>query len=125
MRKELLILALLVLVIGCTSAPIAPVQESPAPVASPAAPVTTPSAPPANTTPVVNNADCKSGCMSRCAEDDANACGFAADYDQCVDYCGTSIRPQGCKGACATGVPIECSIIFEKECEKDCTKACA
>jgi|GEM_PF-3849888 len=127
MRKELLILAMLVLLIGC-AAPTPPVDESPTVVPTAPVPEAPVSVPPNVTAPVeapLEGAACESNCMAQCAEDGANACGLATDYNMCVQYCGDIIRPAGCKGACASGIPVECDIIFENECKKDCAKRCA
>lgn len=113
---------LLVLLAGCTAAPMAPVKENPMPV--PTTPVTSPPASPSGTMPA-GGPDCIDSCMSDCSQDGEAACLTAEDYNTCTSNCGSTVRPEGCKGACATGVPVECGIIFKKECQKDCNAKCA
>ncbi|MBI4145128.1 hypothetical protein HY493_02885 [Candidatus Woesearchaeota archaeon] len=125
MKKELVLLlaALAVVVVACgvPAEPkgTAPVSEAPDQVK---APTPTPEAPALEEQ---TTDGCQDACATQCDEDADTACSKATDYDECVANCGDIIRSEGCKGACATGVPIECGIIFRNECGEACMTKCA
>ena len=75
--------------------------------------------------PLDDTMACEMNCASQCDTDADTACALAVDYNACVDECGDTIRSAGCKGACASGVPIECGIIFRGECADECMSNCA
>lgn len=75
--------------------------------------------------PVDTTLECEMDCSKQCDTDSDTACALALDYNACVEDCGDIIRSAGCKGACASGVPIECGIIFRNECAEECMNNCA
>lgn len=126
MKKELILLlaALAVLAVACGVPPepqgtTAPVSEAPDQVKAPSP------TPVAQETAAETGDGCQEACANQCDEDADTACSKATDYNECVANCGSVIRPEGCKGGCATGVPIECGIIFRNECGKACMNKCA
>ena len=126
MKTMIVIGMLALLLIAACSVPPVP-RSQPATTPTP----TVPSSPPKPvaespaTLPNMSSKDCEMGCAAQCDEDSDTACSQATDYNACTGSCGDTIRSQGCKGACATLVPVECGIIFRNECAKACTTQCA
>ncbi|HSU72972.1 MAG TPA: hypothetical protein VLJ21_03935 [Candidatus Binatia bacterium] len=116
--KKLIAVLVLLLLAGCAAPGMKPVREQPTqlPIPTvPATPAALPEAPATNT--------CVSDCETQCVSDGEAACAQAPDYDACVASCGPLVRDGLCKGGCATGTPVECSIITSS-CKKDCPKHC-
>lgn len=126
------VLLLVVFLVAC-SAPQA-IVESPAGVVPPETPVTTPSTS-APSVPVTNVTStpstyaltCGDSCIDKCSANAPKVCGegnVEVDYITCVPKCDGFLREQGCKGSCAAENSIECRLIFESQCKRECRDLC-
>ncbi len=132
--KKILIVGLLSIILAACQPTTPPVVETPmtVPPETPTAPAPetplvttpTPTTPSASETPITSET-CVPDCTDACAMNSNKVCGQGTNYYDCVENCGTFLRPEGCKASCNTEATKECEIVFRSECKRDCTKSCA